>query len=318
MSATQAQPGVRSVRAAPRVAVFLCVLLLGLTSACHRDPPARHDSADARQDESPAHESARVAVLSPALAIILRDLGLEHLAVARHAYDMALDPGLPVGGDQTGIDYESLLRVEPTDILIQWGARPLPERLRMLAEQRGWRLHTFDPLTLGDIRDATLEIHRLFAPPAANGEPDPPPLIDRMDAAWSPPRGADLSRAGRVLLLASTSPPAALGPGSFHHQLLEAIGGRPAITEGAPYINLDGEDILRLDPDAIILFYPTPAGGGRAAGLPSLGVLERLDLRARRNHRLGVVDDPHGLTPSTAMVGVADRMAEMLKRWSRD
>lgn len=256
-------------------------------------------------------------VLSPAIGVVLRDLGLAHLAVGRHAYDMALDPALPVVGDQAGIDYEPLLRVRPTHVLIEWGSRELPERLTRLAGERGWTLRSYPLLTLDDIRAMTMDVRYMFAGEAPAGAPD---LLAAMDSAWSPQGGVF---GGRVLLLGSVDPPAVMGPGSFHHQILERIGGRPAVTSGVPWINLNVEDVLRLAPDAIVFVSPRVSGTPSASSTdpakvgPLLGRIGGLDIPAVREGRLALIDDPLSHTPSTAMIGFAAELTGVLREWAR-
>jgi ABC-type Fe3+-hydroxamate transport system substrate-binding protein len=258
-------------------------------------------------------KAPRYVVLSPALGVILRDLGVADRAVGRSGYDMVLPRELPVCGDQTAIDYEVLAGVRPTDIFLQWGRRELPARLTALAAGRGWALHNFEMLTLDDIPRVTRELETITGVSR-------PELLERMQTAWR--RRPGLERAGRVLLMESLNPPAALGPGSWHQQLLERIGGRPAMTEGGPYVVLDAEGLLRLAPDAIIIVSPRPRG--TPAGPPErgealrarLGTLAMLDIPAMRDSRVALIDDPLSLTPSTAMIGLAESMAEILRGWA--
>lgn len=244
---------------------------------------------------------------------MLHDLGLQDRIVGRDGYDMVLPASVPVCGDLQGIDYERLMQVRPTHILLQLGAKAIPDRLSELTAAQGWKAINYPLLTLDDIKSVTQELGRTFDAPAA-------PLISEMDRAWSR-RGVGFAGAGRVLLMAATDPPSALGPGSFHHQILERIGGTPAITQGAPYITLDAEDVLGLKPDAIILILPRAPGAASTPANPdqvraALGRLAQLDIPAFKNSRLAMIDDPLAHTPSTAMIHLADEMAGILADWN--
>lgn len=260
----------------------------------------------------PAGPEARIAVLSPALAAILCDLGLRERIVGRHAYDLVLDPDVPVCGEQRGINYETLLRVEPTHVLTEWGDRELPRRLRELAVDEGWQLRDLRVLTLQDVAAAAAEFVKLF--PDAR----PVPRVGRL-AGLAGDRPAVPRWEGRVLLLMSVSPIAALGPGSAHHELLVAVGGVPAISEGSPHMQLHAEDVLRLAPEAIVLIQPGGGGVDREArGVEErLGVIASLDIPALREGRLALIDHPLALLPSTALADVADEMAALLDGWAR-
>ncbi|MGD9691820.1 MAG: ABC transporter substrate-binding protein [Phycisphaerales bacterium] len=271
--------------------------LIVLLGSCERA------SSDA-EPPAPAHQ-ARIAALSPALAIILRDLGASDHVVARHAFDMALEDSLPVAGDQTGIDYETLLRVRPTHIALEWGSRELPPRLLTLAKDRGWTVRSFPMLTLEEIRRATRELGAI-ADASAQAEV----MVRRMDAAWT--ASGDLgTRAGRTLTLYSVRPAGAAGPGSFHVQLLQSLGVLSVPEAGNPFISLDGEDLRRLDPDTIIVLAP---GAEESRLAEFTDPLRTLGLRAALSDRVIIDTNPENQTPSTAMVGLAERLREGLAR----
>lgn len=261
-------------------------------------------------------DGPRIVALSPALAVTLRDLGLAGRIVGRHGFDRSLPREIPVCGDQSGIDYEALIRVQPTHVLVEWGSRPLPARLERLGAERGWTLRAFALLTLEDITASVEDLARQFDAPA-------PGLRDRLGEAWAP-RPGRLAGAGRVLLLGAVEPPSVLGPGSFHHQILERLGGTPAVTEGNPFITLDAEDVVRLAPDAIILILPRapdapprPVPPEQAELERLLGRLARLELAAVARGRVALIDDPLAHTPSTAMLTLTEEMSRILEEWAR-
>lgn len=85
-------------------------------------------------------------------------------------------------------------------------------------------------------------------------------------------------------------------------------------------MELDAEDVLRLDPAGIVLISPRGVGTARASVgeadlLARLGRLGDLDIRAVREGRVALIDDPLALLPSTAMAGFADRLAAILESW---
>jgi len=290
-------------------------------------------------------EGVRIVALSPAVAVMLRDLGLADRVVGRHDYDLILPEHVPKVGHQEAVDYERLLSTRPTHVLIEWGQRPLPPRLTDLAASNGWEVVAIRLLTLDDIAhtldDLALRFGVVDFGPGASGRPpgvppagglgalprftDPAERFGaelpsaRLARAWSP-RDGGLGSVGRVLLLGATDPFGALGPGSFHHEILLRIGGVPAITEGSPWMELDAEDVLRLAPDAIVLIAPRGVDAEAGAAGPGevlarLGRVGTLDIPAVRAGRLGLIDDPLSLTPSTAMAGFADELAGLLSGW---
>lgn len=286
---------------------------------------ARAGGAPRPSGPSTEPSSLRIVALSPALAITARDLGYGPAIVGRHGFDYVLDKDLPICGDQQGIDYERLLAVQPTHVLLEWGRRPLPARLVTLAERRGWRLLDYDLLTLEQVRDSIEQLPRdLGAPDDANVdreaiESNARELLARADAAWAEDQIDGARRS--VLILWPTTPMALMGPGSFHQQILERVGGRPAVPEGASYMEVEVEDILDIAPGGIILLDPAPVGGSRVGATSweeltrRLGPVASLDIPAIRERRVALIDHPLALTGSTAMIDVSERMMDILEAW---
>ncbi|MBL8964012.1 MAG: ABC transporter substrate-binding protein [Phycisphaeraceae bacterium] len=298
------------------------------------DPAASGKTARGGASATTSTPDLRIVALSPALAITIRDLGLAERIVGRHGYDLALDPAIPVCGDQAGIDYEALIRARPTHIVMQWGSRDLPPKLGELATAHGWTILNYDLLTLNDVRASAVELHDVLAGPESErlgqgatvrttrSTASPPAILDRLESAFRR-RGAGFAGAGRVLMLLSASPVAAVGPGSFHQQALETIGGIPALARGGPYQELDIEDVIRLAPDAIVLLRPRGLDAPSATGPLSierrdqlLGTLAGRPIPAVENGRIAVIDDPLCLLPGSSLVVFADDMARILSQWS--
>jgi ABC-type hemin transport system substrate-binding protein len=208
---------------------------------------------------TPVSSGPRIVSLSPAIAIILRDLKMDDRIVGRDSNDMVLDRSVPICGDQAGLDYEAILRARPTHVFLQWGARELPPRLTELARQHGWTVNSYGLLTLDEIAAAVADLRKQLEPTPAGSSPGP--LEQAMQHAWSR-RGDGFASVGRVLLLESIDPPAAFGPGSFHQQALERIGGTPALTQGNVFITMDIEPAA----GTRCHHHVPPAGPGRTAG----------------------------------------------------
>lgn len=283
-------------------------------------------------DRKPAASAAavRVAALSPGLAATLVDLGYAQTIVARHAWDLVLPRGVPVAGDTVGggIDYERLLAINPTHVFVQFGSvqTPLPERLLSLAAERGWVVKRYEPLTLPEVWSVAQQMDDVLRSAGAVSVP-----LDRLEqrrAGWAAAFASDptLARAGRVLLLADVTPPTALGPGSWHDDLLRGIGGVPVLSaEGKPrpWIVLDAEDLRALAPDAIVLIRPRSKGTGsepmsiaqlqeallRASGGPGI--------RAVDESRVVHLDDPLAHLPATTVTELAGQLRRQLEAWRR-
>lgn len=287
----------------------LCLSLLW-SAGCERAAPA------------PPSATLRVVALSPAVAIILQDMGRAGDIVGRHASDLSLTPALPICGDHIAIDLEALRRLRPTHVFTQWGTRTLPETYTTLASREGWATHDCQLLTLADIRREIIAIDQALPPPHTLARK----LLAQFDAAFAP--RAARAKVGRVLLLAGLEPPGALGPGSWHHQMLVSLGATPAIEHGAAWIELANEDLKRLAPDAIIVLMPraphTPPRGPQEAPLLSddaiakLPSIATLNTPALASKHIALIDDPLCLTPSSAMIRLSKQMDEVLGAWEAE
>jgi ABC-type hemin transport system substrate-binding protein len=273
-----------------------------------------------KQTPAPPRSNLGVVAHSPAVGVIIRDLGRVDMVVGRHGHDMVLPKTLPVIGSQDGFDYEALLRVQPTHIVTQWGSRELPGRLTELANANGWKLLDTRLLSLTDLRADSLVIDAFLCEARQVKAPSAEctALIDRMDKAWSR-RGDGFQDLGRVLLMVSASPPSAFGPGSCHQEILERIGGVPAIRDGNAYIELDAEKLLRIAPDVIVLVSPRGYGVEASDETKSLAnakldPLRSLAIPAARDGKMVVIDDPLSQLPSTSMIGFAEELARVLEK----
>lgn len=334
---TSAAAGWRNlVVRAPSVAcalVMACAVIL-CAVGCEKKVSSHPQSGGpqgVRSGAKPAQNipEPRIVVLSPALAVILRDLGLESTIIGRHAWDLALAKDLPVCGDQAGIDFEALLKAQPTHVVVQWGERALPQRLMDLALEQGWTIVNENPLTLDDISTASRELARTFEAAIAKqgAQEKTVGMLAALEAACAVKDEAGWK--GRVVLLAATSPPAALGPTSWHHEILVRMGATPAVLAGGPYQNLDAEDFLKLAPDGIVLIQPRAMdeAAGKTCNVVAdfdeadlhkrLGTLAGLSLPARTAGRVALIDGPLALTPSSSIVEFRQRMREILAAWGK-
>lgn len=287
-------------------------LLAALGSAC-RESRAPEPAGAPLPGESP-----RIVALSPGVAETLESLGLGGLLVGRHAFDDFSRSEIPSVGDQSGIDYEALLRVRPTHVLLEKSAAGAPPRLLELASARSFDVREVPMLSLGDIRAAIEHLPAIVGAPDAPDVPGGSPenagaagLLARFDAALAQAPGFD-ARAGRMLALYWTRPVGAAGPGSYHAEMIVALGGSLALDDGAPYRQLDPEDVRRLDPDSIALFIPD-ADPARLDEL--LGALGSLDLRAVREGRVALVNHPRCQTPGPSAIEVADSLRDAVLAW---
>ncbi len=321
---------------------LIALVLVSLLVSCERPAPpspnAPPGAESARWDGDPA--SVRLVALSPAVALILQDLGLEDRIVGTHDFDTALSASIPRVGSFDGIDYEALLLARPTHVLIELNKdKPLPARLESLSKERGWIVQRFGSIdTLDDIARVMDDLYLTYVSPPEDGEAnaigfsDP---ADRFDKAMPSEafarsiadRGPIVGGAGRILLLGAVSPPGALGPGSFHAQVLGRIGGENALESGGLWQELDAEDVVRLSPDGIVIVMPRdptdddrfvePRRVSASKLIERLGAVGRLDIPAIKNRRVALIDSEHCQIPAgSSMSSFANDLAGILEQWT--
>jgi len=277
-----------------RFDLILCVfrifcaafLLLGLVG-CEPRPS---------EDLSRAGGSIRLAVLSPALADTLHALGHEELIVGRQQYDRFTDPSIPVVGDLTGIDYESLILSAPTHIVAQETAAGLPDRLLRMAEDRGWEVVELPLLTLADVIASIGALNEL-----GGGSGDSEQIERAFEAGLRP----DLDL-GRTAIVASNRPLSIIGPGAFHWELVQRMGGEPIPESGPAYLTLDAESLAAMQPETIVILLPGGDADEDAEHL--LGAAAGLDMPALAGGRVIVVTDERCMLPSTSMLRVIEQI----------
>jgi len=262
-----------------------------------------------RTAQEPGDGAMRIAVLSPALGATLSQMGFSRLVVGRHAYYRALDRSIPVVGDETGVDAEALVRVRPTHVVIERASWERSAGLAAMCDRHGWEAVVLEVDSLDDIAASARRLREMIDPEDEASRY----TIEAFERAMKPRTSAFH---GRVLLLAEDDPPGALGPASFHGQVMERLGIANAITRQTRWAQLDGEDVLRLAPDAIVLVHP------RVGGVPGevstkellgrLGSIGGLDVPAVRAGRIGLIDDPLALMPSLGLTGFSEALEDLL------
>jgi len=267
-------------------------------------------------EQPPAHTAGglRIVSLSPAISRTLVDFGVEDAIVGRSAWCASLEAAIPVVGDLYDVDYERLIRLEPTHVLVQPPSTGLDPTLQRLAAEHGWIIGRWKFDTLDDIEQMVREVPGVLYPQggvsreaAAARAAD---LLNRMATALTPGPAAPWT--GSTLLVADTEPAILVfGLGTYLHDVLRALGGRNATTTSG-WSELSLEDIVRLDPEAIILVRNR--GPADIDPIEAAGPLALLNTTARREGRIAVLWHVDAMLPSTAVIDLADRMGEVLGR----
>ncbi len=262
--------------------------LVAATGGCRRTAPAVPAS------------TPRIVSLSPAITRTLVDLGAAPHVVGRSAYCESIDQAIPAVGDLYDVDYERLLRLQPTHLLLQPPASGPPERLLDLAAEQGWSVGTWTINTIDDVRRLIAELPATVFPSdprLAVAQDRAAALLSAIDAALAP--ASEGAWRGTTLLLAGSDPPTAFGRKTYLDDILVALGGTNAV-EAAGWPELSIEDVLRIDPGAIII-------------VTDPGRLADLDLRAVREGRIAILRHPDASLPASSLPGVAAELREILE-----
>jgi ABC-type hemin transport system substrate-binding protein len=271
---------------------------------------------DERAAPAPSRDSAgiRIVSLSPAMSRMVADLGLRDNVIGRSPYCLSIDPSVPVVGDHFNVDLETLVRLEPTHILVQPPRDEVPRALAELADEHDWTIIHAQIDTIADIRNFLREL-----PPQLAGESNDAwrgqlqlaadHLVERLDLALQLDRSPIWS--GRVLLVYSTeSSISVFGSSTYLDEILRAIGCENAAAHIDGWGELSLEDVARLDPDGILLI---DASGRLIDDL--MGPLATLEINAVERGLIGVVTHPQALLPSTSCIDVSREMRELLAQF---
>ena len=274
----------------------------------------------------------RIAALSPGIASMIQDMGFEDLIVAKHDFDLALSEGVPPAGSELGFDLEVLINTNPTHVFFQKTSAERTPRFSAVAEEQGWVIIERSLNTLDDIASTMDDLYYLFhgPPERETGEYDLEEVLTHnqpstaLAQSWDD-AGPVADKAGSVLVLGSVDPIGAMGPGSYHAQIVERLGAQPAITEGSMWIEMDYEDLINLNPDSIIVIAPKQQSENDRFGEPTkptledaramLGPIASLPINAIQENRIAIIDHPLGLLPSGALSDVAREIRGYFDQW---
>lgn len=247
---------------------------LVLLAGCSR---STEEGATKAAEPRPAKQELRLVSLAPAITETLELWGAKGELVGVSDYCRAKD-SLPRVGSAITPGYEAIARLRPTHILATQVSGTQLEPLERLAPTR-----SFPWLSPEEVIASTRELGRLVQQTDKAEE-----LARRYERALLAELPAD---APQVLLLLGSDGASGgaywfVKDESLHGALLRAAGAKNAVktpTPGAPRIT--AEELLRLDPDALVVLSIAPNPDADASLRRELEKLT--PLRAARERRLG-------------------------------
>lgn len=295
------------------VAVGLILAILFTAGCGNEEPPPASSASTVDLGEPP-----RLVSLAPALSQMLVDLGLADTIVGVAEHDAAAPAGLPIVGNYTAVNTESLLAARPTHVLMMTGPDGPPASVSRLAESGLFDLYSFSfPLSIQDVgRVLYDEVPTDDSGPSLGEALGAPQAAMRLKMRLMRQLAAIHALTAdeeqpTVLMIIGTSPIMASGPGTVHDELLGFAGGLNAAADAtvtAP--EYDRELLLSIAPQVVLFLQPNAPE--LTVGDARLASFIGLPIPAIQSGRVHVLNDPLVLLPSTSVGQVCAEMAKAI------
>ncbi len=258
---------------------------------------------DEKHSISLAAGGPRIVSFSPAITKALEDLGLGSSIVGCTRFcDLE---GVLVVGDLYDVDHERLVQIHPTHVLIQPPSTGADPGLLALAKEHGWIVGQWRLDTVEDVLAMISGIQELMPDPDGSIKRTAGELGLRIQESLKPISA--FNGCGRILLVENVDPVLVFGRNTYLSEVLETLGGTNAVNiDGYPELNL--EDIVRINPDAVVFV------SARATGRPIrdlLGPIGTLEISAVQRQRLALLACPDALMPSSGIPEVVAAFREV-------
>jgi iron complex transport system substrate-binding protein len=293
----------------PRTILALFVLAL---SACGKTetPPA---SAPATRADS---GTPRIISTVPAATLNLVLIGGVDTLVGVSPYDKLNLPedkqNLPAVGDYNleTLNYEQLINLQPTALIVQTAEAHIPARLRQLAESQHFDIINIKLDTTDDLWSTVRALGR-----AAKRENAADTAILKAKAELKEIAKSYEGKARpKVVYIVGNNPLTIVGGDNFMNEMLTLAGGDNAGAKvGKSFINISNETLVQLAPDVLLVGAPSEPDQ-QPADDPRLAPWERYDIPAVRNQRVFLVTDPEALTASVNLPKSIRNLSELIHK----
>lgn len=230
-------------------------------------------------------EGIRIISLSPGITASLIDMGFEEQIVGRSAFCDKQVEAIPVVGDLHTIDYERLLRLQPTHVFVQPQAVGEDSHLQELANNNAFILRNWKLNTIEDIRTLASELSSV--------------LVWNDSAILITIGDTSISDAPTLIMTSGSEQQVGIcfGTNTYLDDVWRSLGGVNALdSDGWRMLSI--EDIVRLSPDRILLVSDSV--------FTQSSPIEKLGIPVVRFVHKDV------LIPSTRIVDVAKALQESL------
>jgi iron complex transport system substrate-binding protein len=282
-------------------AKFKCIVLVcaAALAACGRD----NQSSVKTPATAPA--GPRVVSTVPAATMNLMLINALDHVVGVSTYDQLFLPeekrNLPVVGDYESMNYEQLIALSPTALVIQQAPSRISPRLKEVAAAHNIELANMTFNHVEDIWESVRTLGRI-----SGHEKDASEAIDKAQHELQELKilygGKDVVRP-KVLFLASPQLMLIAGKNTFIDEMITLAGGENAGAQaGNDFLEVGREAIVKLAPEVLIVdISEQPPPQGEMADDPRLQTWLKLPIPAARNKRVYLLTDGNALMASVAI-----------------
>ena len=286
------------------------LIVLMTVAAC-----SRQDESTKGATELPGGENGRRIISTvPAATLNIVQIGGVNTLVGVSKYDLVSLPAdkqnMPVVGDYEKINYEALLRLKPTVLIVQTSPEKIEPRLREVVEREKIELVNTKLDTLADLWQTVAMLGRVTGKEREAGEKIALARGQLKDIAEKV--AARVKNRPKVLYVVGRDPVIVAGGKTFMEEVITAAGGINVGAEaGRGYPTINREVCLRLAPEVILIGQP----GAPPEQADDPRVAEWLDLAtpAAKSKRIYVLTDVNGQLATLAIAETVRQIAELLE-----
>jgi iron complex transport system substrate-binding protein len=301
------------------VKAFMSVLLACALLSCGREPaapataPAAATSAQVPSDPFPIPLVPRIVSTVPAATLNLVLIGAADQLVGVTKYDTLFLPEtrqhLPIVGDYETMDYEQLVALKPTALVIQMAEVRISPRLRELAASHHIELVNLRFDHIDDIWQSVRTLGRIAGREQA--------ALAAIDRAKEDLRELAIVYSGgtrpKSLYLVSPNLMLVAGGKTFIDEMITLAGGENiGAKAGEGFLEVGREAIVKLEPDVLLVGAADEIG--MQADDPRMQPWLTLPVPAARNHRVFLVTDGNALMASVDIGKNVRMLADMIHR----
>jgi iron complex transport system substrate-binding protein len=294
-------------------AMVLCLSACGKTET----PPATAPTTAPTTRHAPA--MPRIISTVPAATLNLVLIGGVDSLVGVSPYDALYLPddkkNLPAVGDYNleKLNYEHLITLQPTALIVQTAEAHIPARLRQLAQSQHFEIINIKLDTTDDLWNTVRALGH-----AAQREDAADTAILKAQAQLKEiAKSHEGKPRPRVVYVVGNNPLTIVGGDNFMNEMLTLAGGDNAGAKvGKSFITISNETLVKLAPD--VLLIGDPSAPDQQPDDPRLESWQRYDVPAVKNNRVFLVTDPDALTASVNLPKSVRSLSTLIHKNSPD